>query len=107
MNRSPRLMSALGWSSPPVPSSARANSGSTKLMLGSSPSATVSRNDLVVTGIPRTSLSPGANRCQNGKYFSPHSARRSEEHTSELQSRPHLVCRLLLEKKKKKIYRNK
>src|SRR5436305_2859991 len=27
---------------------------------------------------------------------------RSEEHTSELQSRPHLVCRLLLEKKKQK-----
>src|SRR5690554_7104286 len=27
------------------------------------------------------------------------SPRRSEEHTSELQSRPHLVCRLLLEKK--------
>src|SRR3989442_8074093 len=26
--------------------------------------------------------------------------KRSEEHTSELQSRPHLVCRLLLEKKK-------
>src|SRR5205809_4607236 len=28
---------------------------------------------------------------------------RSEEHTSELQSRLHLVCRLLLEKKKKKL----
>src|SRR5690554_7551454 len=28
---------------------------------------------------------------------------RSEEHTSELQSRPHLVCRLLLEKKKAKV----
>src|SRR6266498_5572584 len=28
--------------------------------------------------------------------------RRSEEHTSELQSRPQLVCRLLLEKKKNK-----
>src|SRR3989442_6248616 len=28
---------------------------------------------------------------------------RSEEHTSELQSRPHLVCRLLLAKKKKKL----
>src|SRR5690554_7784726 len=28
---------------------------------------------------------------------------RSEEHTSELQSRPHLVCRLLLEKKKPNI----
>src|SRR2546422_6077007 len=31
---------------------------------------------------------------------------RSEEHTSELQSRLHLVCRLLLEKKKKKIPEN-
>src|SRR2546422_2320305 len=31
--------------------------------------------------------------------------RRSEEHTSELQSRLHLVCRLLLEKKKKKLLR--
>src|SRR5215217_8912228 len=30
------------------------------------------------------------------------SRRRSEEHTSELQSRQYLVCRLLLEKKKKK-----
>src|SRR3989442_9968362 len=30
-------------------------------------------------------------------------ASRSEEHTSELQSRPHLVCRLLLEKKKPSI----
>src|SRR5438105_12785913 len=32
---------------------------------------------------------------------------RSEEHTSELQSRVDLVCRLLLEKKKKKKYQNK
>src|SRR2546427_600677 len=31
-------------------------------------------------------------------------ARRSEEHTSELQSQSNLVCRLLLEKKKKKTY---
>src|SRR3712207_7403255 len=30
-------------------------------------------------------------------------AARSEEHTSELQSRQYLVCRLLLEKKKKKL----
>src|SRR5690554_3599849 len=30
--------------------------------------------------------------------------RRSEEHTSELQSRPHLVCRLLLEKKNRLYY---
>src|SRR2546422_5398715 len=33
-------------------------------------------------------------------------AERSEEHTSELQSRLHLVCRLLLEKKKKNSIRN-
>src|SRR5947209_13449272 len=32
---------------------------------------------------------------------------RSEEHTSELQSRQYLVCRLLLEKKKKKILKRK
>src|SRR5690348_18109068 len=32
----------------------------------------------------------------------PRGANRSEEHTSELQSPVHLVCRLLLEKKKKK-----
>src|SRR5947199_7458286 len=32
----------------------------------------------------------------------PRAGRRSEEHTSELQSLRHLVCRLLLEKKKKK-----
>src|SRR5436309_13685694 len=31
----------------------------------------------------------------------PHAAPRSEEHTSELQSRENLVCRLLLEKKKR------
>src|SRR5690625_5801974 len=34
----------------------------------------------------------------NGRIAAPRS--RSEEHTSELQSRGHLVCRLLLEKKK-------
>src|SRR3989442_9927135 len=32
---------------------------------------------------------------------------RSEEHTSELQSRPHLVCRLLLEKKKRAVHRQR
>src|SRR3712207_7464829 len=35
-----------------------------------------------------------------------HGRIRSEEHTSELQSRQYLVCRLLLEKKKKKQHRN-
>src|SRR5260370_17442758 len=38
-----------------------------------------------------------------GSIRRPCCARRSEEHTSELQSHLNLVCRLLLEKKKKKI----
>src|SRR5437868_11391302 len=42
-----------------------------------------------------TSLESSENKCSKGKI-------RSEEHTSELQSRFDLVCRLLLEKKKKK-----
>src|SRR5690625_6505364 len=37
--------------------------------------------------------------CVKG-YVAFHDVARSEEHTSELQSRGHLVCRLLLEKKK-------
>src|SRR5215475_598194 len=35
------------------------------------------------------------------EHRGPHRDHRSEEHTSELQSRENLVCRLLLEKKKK------
>src|SRR3712207_8784353 len=38
---------------------------------------------------------------QPGTYYLGVSGSRSEEHTSELQSRQYLVCRLLLEKKKK------
>src|SRR5207253_9509780 len=41
----------------------------------------------------RASCAPRSPTCGRG-------AQRSEEHTSELQSRGHLVCRLLLEKKK-------
>src|SRR2546429_3924413 len=37
-------------------------------------------------------------------FWSPDVQHRSEEHTSELQSRLHLVCRLLLEKKKTAAY---
>src|SRR2546422_3091021 len=42
-------------------------------------------------------------RLQAGLNPGPQLLGRSEEHTSELQSRLHLVCRLLLEKKKTKI----
>src|SRR2546422_6140428 len=47
---------------------------------------------------------PGAGaRGEPGEHEeAPYGPSRSEEHTSELQSRLHLVCRLLLEKKKKK-----
>src|SRR3712207_8209923 len=38
----------------------------------------------------------------SGSSSSAHERTRSEEHTSELQSRQYLVCRLLLEKKKKR-----
>src|SRR3989442_3659548 len=46
-------------------------------------------------------LSAGA--VQGLLYYTIPLIERSEEHTSELQSRPHLVCRLLLEKKKNNI----
>src|SRR3712207_8539569 len=45
---------------------------------------------------PRHGSRPGAQQGTNGE-----GTWRSEEHTSELQSRQYLVCRLLLEKKKK------
>src|SRR6266567_891070 len=48
-----------------------------------------------------TSHGTGQRRAGNApKAGSPHIGRRSEEHTSELQSQSKLVCRLLLEKKK-------
>src|SRR2546421_5132489 len=43
---------------------------------------------------------PVSDHFDGTRFFDPHSSPRSEEHTSELQSRSDLVCRLLLEKKK-------
>src|SRR2546422_5302168 len=63
------------------------------------------------TGLRRTSRPPiGPASAERSKKPPPSASQclarvcsiRSEEHTSELQSRLHLVCRLLLEKKKKK-----
>src|SRR2546426_8088964 len=45
---------------------------------------------------------PAARGCEAAQELRPRGAGRSEEHTSELQSPCNLVCRLLLEKKKKK-----
>src|SRR2546422_5906619 len=53
-------------------------------------------------GSPFPPFAPGhSNRSVDRELASPLRPCRSEEHTSELQSRLHLVCRLLLEKKKK------
>src|SRR2546422_8393169 len=64
--------------------------------------------------LPRTDVEPPVSWTpNNGSAYSASSGgacsrrtwlRRSEEHTSELQSRLHLVCRLLLEKKKKSLF---
>src|SRR5690625_6973377 len=55
-----------------------------------------------------TLVAAGTTRCSPSRPVrsssAPGVAARSEEHTSELQSRGHLVCRLLLEKKKNTIH---
>src|SRR6266566_197157 len=50
---------------------------------------------------PRARALAGSSHDAQGRDHQPVRARRSEEHTSELQSPCNLVCRLLLEKKKK------
>src|SRR5438445_7069425 len=56
------------------------------------------------TSLFRSLLAADAGRGRPGRHGlrGPEVDARSEEHTSELQSRQYLVCRLLLEKKKKK-----
>src|SRR2546430_5436291 len=58
----------------------------------------ISRND-----VPTPILHGDADRILPPDATSRRQAKRSEEHTSELQSQSNLVCRLLLEKKKKRI----
>src|SRR6266550_7233107 len=64
-----------------------------------------SRNARGFTTAPERQCSPSASAFSSTPMFTSVCSlwARSEEHTSELQSRLHLVCRLLLEKKKKKI----
>src|SRR5205823_13136761 len=57
-----------------------------------------------LAGRERTSPGPGGGPAQRGLVPRSVSRPRSEEHTSELQSLAYLVCRLLLEKKKKYNY---
>src|SRR5436853_5378500 len=63
---------------------------------------TLSLHDaLPISGVPATAADLGVTKSEDSDQFLPDSNVRSEEHTSELQSLRHLVCRLLLEKKKK------
>src|SRR5437870_13878034 len=63
---------------------------------------TLSLHDALPISVTCLSSSWRADRSWLNKSLRLQSDTRSEEHTSELQSRGHLVCRLLLEKKKKK-----
>src|SRR3712207_8957498 len=56
---------------------------------------------VIDTGVAPVPGLASAGKLVNGPDLSFESQARSEEHTSELQSRQYLVCRLLLEKKKK------
>src|SRR5687767_15545510 len=67
------------------------------------PYTTLFRSD-AVGGIAAAWNSFAASR-PDGVLFLPPALSRSEEHTSELQSLAYLVCRLLLEKKKKERHR--
>src|SRR2546427_3118533 len=64
--------------------------------------STVSRNDTACADNPRDSRTDVTWTLQCAKLRIVSFGVRSEEHTSELQSQSNLVCRLLLEKKKKK-----
>src|SRR5258708_18378884 len=74
--------------SKPLPQGAPRNTGETKQPLWTSP---------VLLCAP---CGKGAQGKSTGVVWFPQCFSRSEEHTSELQSPDHLVCRLLLEKKK-------
>src|SRR3712207_5988452 len=67
-----------------------------------SPSETSSPSFLShLTRVPSSIASPILGMITSGTLLLLHIKNRSEEHTSELQSRQYLVCRLLLEKKQK------
>src|SRR3712207_7213379 len=63
-------------------------------------SASLSACSSSFDGSSFVSLAPPPSRSSPSSQISTLSLSRSEEHTSELQSRQYLVCRLLLEKKK-------
>src|SRR5690625_6462786 len=102
--------SALSWAPPPA---WQADNSKPRVNAQPTRQALEQRRGLIFEGTPAASHHLGAyprphpatyRPCRasssGGHPLSFFSSSRSEEHTSELQSRGHLVCRLLLEKKK-------
>src|SRR5437763_5054531 len=80
---------------PMIPVSTKANRQSWKMMAH----ATRGGASIDPTDAPMLKMPPARPRSRAGNHSA---VARSEEHTSELQSPMYLVCRLLLEKKKRK-----
>src|SRR5262245_63851030 len=73
-----------------------------RTMPGASTTPAVARSDEIAS---RRFVGMALTGCRSLLYYRErHQIERSEEHTSELQSLRHLVCRLLLEKKKQNKY---
>src|SRR5436309_12158826 len=80
------------------------------------PYTTLFRSHATPSRAPRTARCAGHGRLRDTRHRRPdrgfdvdhsqHPGERSEEHTSELQSRENLVCRLLLEKKNTNSYKS-
>src|SRR3989442_6528089 len=67
------------------------------------PYTTLFRSIFAVSGGNMIPSEPPPHTCSKSGRYSAWESRRSEEHTSELQSRPHLVCRPLLGKEKHRL----
>src|SRR6266498_3448586 len=83
------------WKSSATPRHTRAEAGSPLLVAMSAAAIRPAISAAIVDG-----EKPPCSSQRSEPKLGPWLMARSEEHTSELQSRPHLVCRLLLEKKK-------
>src|SRR5919112_2923683 len=96
MDRTPRSPPAPRW-----PAGARTPAAGGPAATGCGAAARPRRSASDPTTGPSTGRPPPSRTDQAGRGR--RRTARSEEHTSELQSRQYLVCRLLLEKKKKKM----
>src|SRR6266478_10089225 len=96
------LSFGMWWSLVFLPAPTKPTRIGRSVMMGSSLAVVETRDDeLRLEGWPRHEGDEGPRRLRRGRPRR-HGGRRSEEHTSELQSQSNLVCRLLLEKKKNK-----